>query len=95
MANVPDNIKAWSFIKKLQDNFTIISDKNDELQALKTSWQDAGIDTGVEGFPLTPQEVSAANTLIVAMNTFMTDNAAVIDGLLAKNVGSHKGNALD
>lgn len=95
MANVPDNIKGWSFIKKLQDAFTVISNTNDQLQDLKSKWQVANIDVNVGGFPLTSQEVTAANDLIVATNTFINDNAAVINGLLEKNVGSHKGNALD
>ena len=91
MANVPDNKKGWSFIKAAQE--LIASDEGWAL--LRTKFQNAGLNINAAGFPLTAQEVSDINDFIVAHNTLMTDHAAILTILKNKNIGSHKGNALD
>ena len=95
MADIPDNIKGWSYIKKLQDYYSSIIDANNNLQSLKSTWQAEGVDIEVEGFPLTSQEVNLAANAINSTNTYISDIQTFLDGLMAKNIGSHKGNALD
>lgn len=90
-----DNKKAWSLIHKTKNIIANMISDNTDLQAIKTSYQSHNPDTNAEGFPLTAQEVIDTNAMITAHNTFVTDHAATITMLQNKNVGSHKGNALD
>lgn len=95
MANVPDNKKGLTLIKKAQGLITRHESLNNDWQALKTAYQNANPNVNAEGFPMTAQEVSDSNNMITAHATFMNDHSATITMLKNKDVGSHKGNALD
>ncbi len=95
MASVTDNKKIMSFVKRLQDYYTAIIENNNFVQALVIEWQNEAPDVNVEGSLLSPEEVTNSNTLIINTQAFIDANQVVIDGLLAKNTGSHKGNALN
>lgn len=95
MANVPDNKKGLSLIKRTRVIITSLEANDVSLQSIKTAYQNANPDVNVEGFPMAAQEVSDANAMITAYNDFITAHATTITMLKNKNVGSHKGNALD
>jgi hypothetical protein len=96
MAIVPDNKKGWSFIKKMQTVINDLESSDDDLQDLKTKWIAESPSIGSDGFPMSGAEVAQANAMLEAFHTFITvDHAATITMLKSKNVGSHKGNALD
>lgn len=92
---VPDNKLIMSFVKRLQDYFTIIEEANTLIQDLRDEWQATDPDITVEGSILDPVEKTAANMIISNIQTFINDNQSTINALKNKNVGSHQGNALD
>lgn len=95
MANVPDNKKGWTLIKRAQELIAREESLDTAWQSLKDDYQSANPNINTPGFPLTAQEVSDASAMIAAHSTFLSDNATIITTLKNKNVGSHKGNALD